>query len=412
MNGLSWQRLSLVERIRWLRYGLPPVLVIIVTFYQLGVAQWLHGQYGHTVHYGFEIAFYSVAGPLATWLTLAWVERSLREKESLEQEVRARTQQLASLTDASADAILSLDKSGQIVSWNRGAERMLGYSAKSAVGAGLELFLPNAEALNSRIQAAGTVQNYDAEARTRDGRIINVNVTLTRLDRNGNSASLLIMRDVTARREREAIVEEERARIARDLHDGVAQTLYFAALQADVGQQQLSQDPQQVAGTLSEIGTEIRQVIRDVRRTIFALRPLDWSEGEFTEALQNFATGFAEQMGWQLQADIASDLPPIAPRLQSTLYRVVQESFNNIAKHADASSVWLTLAPGVDKSLQLTVRDDGAGFDDQHTEEGLGLEQMQARVRRSGGRMKVESTPGEGTTVRAILPLHGESDDR
>src|SRR5690606_33203225 len=120
-NGRSWQRLNLLERIRWLRYILPPALVVVVVFYQLGVAQWLSERYGHTVHYAFEIAFYSLTGPVITWLTLAWVERSLREKEALEREVRARTQQLASLTEASADAILSLDNTGRIVSWNRGA---------------------------------------------------------------------------------------------------------------------------------------------------------------------------------------------------------------------------------------------------------------------------------------------------
>jgi len=404
---MSGQRLSLVERIRWLRYVLPPVLVITVAFYQLGVAQWLSEEYGHAVHYGFEIAFYSLTGPVATWLTLAWVERRVREKEALEQEVQARTRQLASLTEASADAILSLDKSGRIVSWNRGAEQMLGYSADTAVGAGLGLFLSDAPELASQLQAHGAVQNYDTEARTLDGRVLSVNLTQTRLDRNGGSASLLIMRDVTTRREREAIIEEERARIARDLHDGVAQTLYFAALQADVGRQQLAQDRPNVADTLHEIGDKIRTVIRDVRRTIFALRPLDWSEGSFLEALERFAAGFAEQMGWQLHVDVAADLPCIPPRLEPTLYRIVQESLNNVAKHAYASNVWLTLGPGEDHTVILVVRDDGAGFEPQEAEGGLGLEQMRSRVRRSGGRLSVESTPGAGATVRATVPVHG-----
>ena len=407
---MSGQRLSLVERIRWLRFVLPPILVVIVALYQLGVAQWLAEEYGHAVHYGFEIAFYSMTGPVATWLTLAWVERRLREKEALEQEVLARTRQLASLTEASADAILSLDKSGRILSWNRGAERMLGYSADTAVGAGLELFLSDAPELAEQLRAHGAVQNYDAEAVTRDGRLLNVNLTQSRLNRNGGSASLLIMRDVTTRREREAIIEEERARIARDLHDGVAQTLYFAALQADVGRQQLARDRPELAGTLHEIGDKIRAVIRDVRRTIFALRPLDWSEGSFRQALSRFATGFAEQMGWQLHKEVAADLPPVPPRLQPTLYRIVQESFNNVAKHAQAANVWLTLRPGAGRTIELVVRDDGAGFDPQEVEGGLGLEQMRSRVRRSGGRLTVQSAPGSGTTVAATVPVDGGND--
>lgn len=403
MNGRSWQHLNLVERIRWLRYVLPPALVVIVIFYQLGVAQRLSQQYGHTVHYAFEIAFYSLTGPVVTWLTLAWVERRLREKEALEREVRARTQQLASLTEASADAILSLDESGRITSWNLGAERMLGYPADSAVGAGLDLFLSDAPA--SQLEGRGPVHNYDAEALTNDGRTLSVNLTRTWLNRNGGSASLLIMRDVTARREREAIVEEERARIARDLHDGVAQTLYFAALQADAGRQQLSQNPQQVAHTLEEIGVKIRQVIRDVRRTIFALHPLEWSERSFLEAVQQFASSFAEQMGWQLHTEIAPDLPPVPSRLQPTLFRLVQESLNNVAKHADASQVWIKVTTYEAGSLQLTVRDDGVGFEPEQSQWGIGLEQMKSRVRRSGGRMSIRSAPGEGTMVSITLSI-------
>ena len=99
----TWRHLSLLERIRRLRYIIPPALVLLVVVYQLGVARPL-SLYSHTLHYGIEIVFYSLAGPVATWLTLIWVEHRLAEKEALEQQVRARERHLASLTDASADA--------------------------------------------------------------------------------------------------------------------------------------------------------------------------------------------------------------------------------------------------------------------------------------------------------------------
>jgi hypothetical protein len=96
----SWQNLSLLERIRRLRYILPPMLVLLVVLYQLGVARYLEQAYGHTIHYSVEIAFYSLAGPVVTWLTLVWVESRLAEKEALEGQVRAREQHLATLTAA------------------------------------------------------------------------------------------------------------------------------------------------------------------------------------------------------------------------------------------------------------------------------------------------------------------------
>ena len=111
---LAWQKLPLFDRVRWLRYLLPPLFALLVIFYQLVIARPLEESYGHLVHYGFEIAFYSLSGPVVTWLTLQWVERNLKDKDILEQKVRARTQQLANLTDASADAIFSLDHAGRI----------------------------------------------------------------------------------------------------------------------------------------------------------------------------------------------------------------------------------------------------------------------------------------------------------
>ena len=232
MPRLTWRNLPLDERIRWLRYVLPPILAAIVIVYQLGVAQTLARDYGHVVHYGMEIAFYSLVGPVVTWITLAWVERRLLEQERLERQVQMHTQQLVSLTDASADAILSVDTRDLVASWNKGATRIFGYQEAEILGKPLSTLLP--EAPNLRLM--GGVQDYETAAHTKDGRKLSVGLTQTQLITSDENmpVSLIIMRDITARREREAILEEERARIARDLHDGVAQTLYFLALKADM----------------------------------------------------------------------------------------------------------------------------------------------------------------------------------
>ena len=340
-----WQRRSLIERIRWLRYILPPTLVLMVVIYQLGVAQSLERNYGHAVHYGVEIGFYSLVGPVVTLFTLIWVERRLREKEQLERQVQARTQQLASLTAVSADAILSLDASGKITSWNRGAERMLGYQEDAIVGQPLNRLLADADVLAARLKEQGVVKGFEGTAIASDGRKPTVELTQTRLTEadEGATASLIIMRDVTTRREREAIREEERVRIARDLHDGVAQTLYFMALKADMIRHKVTQRPGWAAEELKEIGQTARQVIREVRRTIFALRPLNWSDDNFVGALAGFVEEFSEQAGWRVELDIDKSGPKIPSRLEPTLFRLVQESLNNTAKHADASRVWVTL---------------------------------------------------------------------
>ncbi|MFQ5611879.1 MAG: histidine kinase [Anaerolineae bacterium] len=405
----AWQHLPLLTRIRRLRYIVPPTLALLVVVYQLGVARTLADTYGHLVHYSVEIAFYSLAGPMVTWLTLAWVERRLAEKEALEKEVRAQEQHLAMLTAASADAILSLDGRGRITSWNRGAEGLTGHTAEEIVGRPLAILLPEVDALAERLQHNGVVQNFETTALTRDGRRITVDLTQTLLAEDGveSPPSSLIMRDVTARRERAAILEEERARIARDLHDGVAQTLYFLALKADMAARQISQSPDQVSADLKEIGRQTRQVIREVRRTIFALRPLDWSQEGFLPALRRFALDFGEQLGWRVsfQADEADLAIPAS--LEPTVFRLVQESLNNVAKHAGAGQVWIEMhRSAAPDCLTLTVRDDGQGFDPGASNSGgLGLSQMRQRVAALGGRFSLDSRAEQGTAVTAHLPL-------
>ncbi|MFQ5409295.1 MAG: histidine kinase [Anaerolineales bacterium] len=405
---LAWRQLPLSERIRWLRYFLPPALAVVVVIYQLGVARTLAETYGHAIHYTVEIAFYSLTGPAVSWLTLVWVERGVREREVLERQVRARTQQLAGLTAASADAIFSLDSAGRIASWNAGAQRMLGYAEDEVVGRGLDELLPAAAELARRLAVEGVVQDFETLARTSDGQTVTVDLSQTRMPEaaDGSPISLIIMRDVTARRERAAIVEEERARIARDLHDSVAQTLYFLALKADQNYQQVATQPAEVAADLDEMGKQIRAVIREVRRTVFALRALDWSEGGFLPALERFVSEFAEQVGWLATFEAAPLSAPVPLRLEPTIFRLVQESLNNVAKHAGARRVAVRLHHAVDPAcLILSVRDDGSGFDPAAVNGGFGLVQMGQRVETQGGHLHVESQPGQGTIITAEFPL-------
>lgn len=295
---MSWKRLSLLERIHWLRFLLPPLLAVWVITYQLVFAQAVEDAYGHTLHYGVEIAFYSLVGPVVTWLTLTWVERNVTEKENLARQIQAIEQ------------------------------------------------------------------------------------------------------------EKTAVLAEERSRIARDLHDGVAQTLYFLALKTDLLRQRFASDENAVT-ELRDMGKTTRQVIREVRRTIFALHPLDWSHEDFLTALHVFIEGFAEQLGWQIQIDIAPHLS-IPSRLEPAIFRLTQESLNNIAKHAEATIVSISLQVKDTEWLHLILNDNGLGFDPAIVQSGgLGLGQMSARVIKVGGSFQIESHPNEGTCITAVFPLTG-----
>ncbi len=392
-----WSEQPLQVRVRQLRFVLPPVLILLVVGYQLGFARLVEAIYGHAGHYGVEIGFYSLIGPLVTWLTLVWMERQLTEKEILESSVHAHEQLLAKLTAFSADAIISLDENNTITSWNRGAEYMFGYTASEILQQPLRKILPELPAAT----------DTETTVITAEGRRIPVSFTQTQIATAADEPPItsLILRDITAQRERAAIIEEERARIARDLHDGVAQTLYFLALNADMASQQLSSNPDSVANALRDIGQKARAAIQDVRRTIFSLRPLDWTTGGFLPAMKRFVHEFAEQAGWRITIDLPETLT-IPPRLEPTIFRLIQESLNNVAKHAKASRVRITIQPDAPASiLRLTITDDGIGFSAPTSNGGLGIQQMKQRVLALNGEFSIDSQLGQGTIVSVSLPV-------
>lgn len=206
----------------------------------------------------------------------------------------------------------------------------------------------------------------------------------------------------------ELAIGEERSRIAREIHDGVAQSLAFCALQLDIVGRQIPKDPAKAAQGVKEASNLLREQIREVRRSIFALRPIDLERYGLLETLRRYVTDFGEQHGIKASLEVGGEIH-LAPGDEAVIFRIVQESLNNVAKHARAGQVVVTLQGG-ERSVALTIQDDGQGFDPQavsgrvSSAGGLGLTQMRERIESRGGRYRVESTPGQGTRVEASLP--------
>src|SRR3990170_3977775 len=119
---------SFRQRIHTLRWLLPLCFGLLAMLYELSVARWILNRYGDAFHFVVEILFFSTAGPFLAFLALNQISRWLDEKESAERKARDSHRRLASITSASADAILAVDKQGKIESWNRGAELLFGFS--------------------------------------------------------------------------------------------------------------------------------------------------------------------------------------------------------------------------------------------------------------------------------------------
>lgn len=203
----------------------------------------------------------------------------------------------------------------------------------------------------------------------------------------------------------ELAINEERTRIAREIHDGLAQSLAFMALKLDLVERLLEKDKEAALGALAEVRETLRAQIREVRRSIFALRPIDLERYGFLESLRRYAQAFAEQAGFRVQLSLPQSVG-LSQASELVLFRVLQEALTNAAKHARPTRVEVVLEPLGERGARLVVRDNGRGFAVPEAQGlgGFGLTQMRERVEARGGRFWVRSEPGRGTEVGAEVP--------
>ncbi|MDE3088457.1 MAG: GAF domain-containing protein [Chloroflexota bacterium] len=227
-----------------------------------------------------------------------------------------------------------------------------------------------------------------------------------------SAAALAVRNAQLYARSEEAAIAEERTRIAREIHDGLAQDLSYLVLKIGVTQKLLTRGKyENLQKELRGISDQLRRDIRDVRRIIFALRPLDIEAQGFLPALTKFVKDFGQANEIQLELSVQGELSHLPPKLEIALFRLAQEALNNIRKHARAKHAWIELSVDDHHAAILRVRDDGRGFDVEQgfkaaRERGsVGLVQMRERAERAGGTFTIESAPGQGARVQVQLPI-------
>lgn len=217
---------KLSNRLTWLRWLLPLAFTLLVILYQLGPARWVHDTYSDPAHYGVEILFYATAGPLLAFWALGLVSRWLNEKNRAERAAHASQRRLASITSASADAILGIDGDGHIEFWNRGAELLFGYPAAGMRDKHLsDLFSSERAAevelswLQDAVRQQEFVRGYETSCIDVSGQVRDVELTATVWDKDGVRPGMsIIMRDITQRKQREAEIR----RLNASLNEQVA----------------------------------------------------------------------------------------------------------------------------------------------------------------------------------------------
>ena len=201
-------------------------------------------------------------------------------------------------------------------------------------------------------------------------------------------------------RSREVSVLEERARLARELHDAVSQRMFSIRAHARAAEVLLAKDPARAAGELAAIAELGAQAHAELRAVIDGLAPPELDG--LAESLRRYALLAARAHGITVRVT-ASDVPELDPRVQAAAFRVAQEALHNALRHSGASEISMTLSRTRSRVI-LEVTDDGTGFDTGLASGGLGLASMRDRAAAVGGSLRVTSAPGAGTRVRLAVP--------
>jgi PAS domain S-box-containing protein len=402
-----------------------------------------------------------------THLTLQAIKSQAEARES----AAIGNNWLASIVDSSDDLIISKSLDGTITSWNQAAERVMGYSSAEAVGRHITLIIPEERhseefGILERIKRGERVNHFETVRRRKDGSLVDLSLTISpvkdstgrvvgaskiardisiaktleRLDRENEerlralAASLedqvrartaeLMERSVAMEDQAEQLralstqlltsQDEERRRIARELHDSAGQII--AALGMNLaGVETHARFNPPLANALEDTQDLLRQLNREIRTTSYLLHPPLLDETGLPGALRWYIDGIKKRSGLEVEFLIAEDFERLPADVELTLFRIVQESLTNIHRHSGSARATIRLTRDA-ASVQLEVQDYGNGLPPESApipgvrpRGGVGMMGMRERVRHIGGKMTVESSP-KGTTVCVKLPLSATAD--
>ncbi len=336
---------------------------------------------------------------------------------------------LAALLDSAMDAIISIDDGERIVLYNRAAEATFGWPVQQVLGQPLSMLLPARfrgghaahvkhfadTGVTHRRKGEGTVLH----GLRADGTEFPMDASISQIDTAHGKLFSVILRDVTervkARRdlarfatEASAIREQEKSRVARELHDELAQSLTALKMDATWLRDHLTQDPAAAVDKVMGMLGMLDACVAATRRIAADLRPLVLDDLGLVPAIEWLSQSFTQRHGVPCDLDLDESLELQEPHATAA-FRIVQESLANVAKHAHARRAWVRVAREGGQVV-LEVRDDGAGFDTQAARkpESLGLMGLRERAQLLEGTVRIDAAPGAGTRVLARIPLPSE----
>jgi PAS domain S-box-containing protein len=360
--------------------------------------------------------------------------RDIAERVRAESLLARSEARLRGILDSAMDAIITVDESQHIVIFNSAAEAMFGCAKDEAVGAPLAWFIPERfRAVHGNhvrtFGQTGTASRRMGALRIvtglrRNGEEFPIDASISQIEEGGAKLYTVILRDVTARvqaeeallRSREELQqlgviahqarEQEKSRIARELHDELAQGL--TALQMDVAwcKEKLPAGQDGMARKLQRMEALLDTTVSATRRIAADLRPLMLDDLGLVPAVEWLVENFTQRTGVPCELAVSTSDLNLHKLHAAAVFRIIQESLANIAKHARASRAEVAIEEG-DGEVMISVRDDGRGFsiDDPRKPDSFGLVGLRERAYLLGGEATIISAPGQGTNVEVRLPL-------
>jgi PAS domain S-box-containing protein len=357
--------------------------------------------------------------------------REIAERKRAEEALRESRDRLNGIYLSVGDGIVSVDEDQRIVLFNSAAERIFEHSAASVIGRSLSVLLPERfrtpheqhvrifDATGKANRMMGTYgQIYGLRA---SGEEFPVDATVSQSGISPNKLFTVILRDITERRQAEQVreqllkrlellsgrlataQEEERGKIAYELHEELGQELAILKIHL-----QLMEKDYRGKTHLREALTIAELALERVRSMSLNLRPPQLDDFGLYVALRAHCTKQADAVGWTLHFDDPEPGERPHPDVELACFRVAQQALVNVAQHANATEVWVTLHKSGDE-LQLRIRDNGVGFDvgeirGRTEQPALGLIAMEGRAKLAGGHVEISSSSGGGTEIRAVFP--------
>jgi PAS domain S-box-containing protein len=340
------------------------------------------------------------------------------------------------------ETVITIDLNGYVKSWNKGAEKLLGYPTEEALGKHISFVYPveDREFLEREVigpvKAKGTHQ-VEVRRRTKSGevRFAQLSLTLLRDDTNAPIGIIGYSMDITDRkRVQEALInsrnqlealavrlesvrEEERTRIALEVHDVLGQALTALKLDMSWVSKRITEsiEPVQLAAVLARLASALElldSTIQSVREIATTLRPGVLDQLGLEAAVEWQAQEFHNRTGISCETTIWPHNIALGPDQSTALFRILQEILTNVARHAKATNVHIRLEQS-GEYVSLQVRDNGRGITDveQSGPKAFGLMGMRLRVQQQGGVFDIQGVSGTGTAVTVRIPLYRVADD-